>query len=184
MSNLIDKTYFVHEINIPDSAYSDLDAYITHYQKELLLKLLGYDLWKLVDEYDSTNPSASTQPVIDLVEGKEYQVSGYTVKWNGLKNADKISIIAYYVYYWYVRNKSVMVTPTGTKQAKGENSVPGTAILTVSQAWSRLVRLYGYPRQDLYEPSVYNFLILHYADYPQWWFTTFTELGEINAFDL
>jgi len=181
MANLIDKSYFIHEINIPDSAYSDLTAYITRYQKELLLKLLGYDLWKLVDAYD---PANSEQRIKDLVEGKVYNVSGYNVKWNGLLNADKISMIAYYVYYWYVRNKSVSVSPLGTQQAKNENSSDATALFTISQAWERLQALYGYPGQDLYIPSIYNFLILHYSDYPEWWFTTFTELGSTNIFDL
>jgi len=171
--SLIDSTYFVKDINIPDSDYSDIDSYIERYEKEILIKLLGYELWKLVNAYD---PTTSEQRIKDLVEGKEWTYSGNLIKWNGFKNDDKISLIAYYVYYWYVRNKNVNFQTTGTQKAKNENSAAASPVQLLSQAWDRLGNLYQYDAE-----SAYFFLNEHSSDYPEW---DFTLLGSINGFDL
>jgi hypothetical protein len=176
--SLIDKTYFVQEINIPDSTYSDLTAYITKYEKEVLLRLLGYDIWKLVNAY---SVSTSPQRIKDLVEGKEYTVGDYTVKWDGLSNTNKVSLIAYYVYYFYVRNKSVILQTTGAMQSTGENVKNASPVMSVTEAWNRLEELYGYPGQYALEPSAYNFLMTYQSTYPEW---VFEEIGNVNSFDL
>jgi len=176
--SLIDKTYFVFEINIPDSEFDDLDAYITRYEKEILQKVLGYALWKLVSAYTT----GSDQRIKDIVEGKEYTNSdGDLIKWNGLKNEDKISFIAYYVYYWYSRNKSSMLGQLGQIKPKTESSSPASPAMSLSQSWLRMKTLAGSARQDLNMPSLYNFLTENESDYPEW---VFEELGSVNAFDL
>lgn len=175
--SLIDKTYFVNEINLPDSQFSSLTDYITRYEPEILKRLLGYELWKLVSEY-GTSP---TQPIKNLVEGKEYTVSGQLLKWNGFKNADKVSLIAYYVYYWYVRNKNASFQTTGMRKQADENSVPASPILTLTGAWSILETLYGYNGQNFHIPSAYNFLSEFRSDYPTW---QFRNIGNVNGFDL
>jgi len=172
--SLIDKTYFVKDINIPDSDYSDLTNYITRYEKEILIKLLGYELYVLVAAYDGT-----AGVITDLVEGKEYTTGGETVKWNGLVNSDKVSLIAFYVFYWWARNKATFTTSLGEKQSKGENADAAKLNQRISNAWSRLEDLAqstDYP----YE-SLYMFLSENSADYPTW---VFTGIGSVNAFDL
>jgi len=172
--SLIDKTYFVKDINIPGSDYSDLDNYIARYEKEILVKLLGYELYLLVAAYDGT-PGVIT----DLVEGKDYTVNGKVVRWNGLANTDLVSLISYYVFYQWMKNKVSTVSTTGNIKQKGENADNAPAIQKMTAAWSAMLRLYQsteYP----YE-SAYTFLSENESDYPEW---EFTKLGTVNVFDL
>ena len=177
--SLIDKTYFVFDINIPDSDYNDLTAYITRYEKEILMELLGYDLYILVAAY---NVTTSPQRIKDLVEGKAYTLSsGDQIKWNGLKNTDLISLIAYYVYYWFVGNNNTTLQGIGNVKLKSENSDNARAGITISTAWNRLETLYGDYGQSEYIASAYNFLTNFESDYPEW---VFTEIGTVYNFDL
>jgi hypothetical protein len=180
MANLIDKTYFVYEVELPGGQYSEVLNYITRYEKEILQKLLGYELWKEV----STSVATSGH-IYDLINGKEYTISlngrDQLLKWNGLKNTDKISLIAYYVYYMYQEAKSSITTPSGPVVTKNENSVRANLSEKITDIWSRLRELYGYEGQDEVEPSAYNFLHENEADYPEW---IFTDIGHVNAFDL
>ena len=176
--SLIDKTYFVHEINIPDDDYESLAPVITKYEKEILINLFGYALWKLIDAYDV---STSPQRIKDIVEGKEYTVGDETIKWNGLVNTDLVSLIAYYVFYWYLRNYTTNTSTLGEVGSKMENAIPASPAQRLSGAWHRLRELYGYAEQNSLIPSAYNFLIEHESDYDEW---VFTNLGTVNSFDL
>ena len=176
--SLIDSTYFVFDINIPASDYSDLAAYITRYEKEIIEKLFGYELGALVIAY---NVSTSPQRIKDIVEGKEYTVGDETIKWNGLANTDKISLLAYYVYYKYAKNKASQLTNLGQVRPVVENSAIADPSQVLSSAWHNLRRLYGYSGQNSLIPSAYNFLTEHESDYSEW---VFTRLGSVNTFDL
>jgi hypothetical protein len=84
MANLIDNSYFIREINLPSDKITgnleDISKYITKYEPEILLKLLGYDLYKALKvQIDSGSPYAA--PWKDFIEGAEYKVGDYTVKW-------------------------------------------------------------------------------------------------------
>ncbi len=177
--SLIDSTYFVMDINIPTSTYNSVTAYINRFEPEILKKILGYDLYKLVAAY--ANPG-SDQRIIDLVEGKEYAYdSDHNVKWNGLANTDKISLIAYYVYFKYVAINTTSLMPVGNTAATGENGVRADASQKLHGAWVAMRELIGYPGQDALAPSLYNFLSFYDSTYPEW---EFTDIGQINPFDL
>ena len=179
--SFIDKTYFVHEINIPDSDYSGLTAYITRYEKEVLQKLLGYELWKALDD-DLVDGEPQTQRFIDLVDGKDYTLSsGETIRWNGLRNDDKVSLIAYYTFYWYLRNKTTATSTLGEIRPNVENSANASPAQRLSGAWHRLEELYGYYSQTSLIGSAYNFLKEHESSYDEW---VFTAIGSVNSFDL
>ena len=166
--SLIDSTYFVKDINVPSSTYSDLDNYITRYEKEILQKLLGYELWKLVAAYDGT-----AGVITDFVEGKEYTNSaGDLDKWNGITNTDLVSLVAYYVFYHWVRDKETTTGTNGTLQLVSENSLGASPAQRLHGAWVNL--------RDLYDKA-YDFLSEHMDDYPTW---VFEPLGNVNAWDL
>ena len=93
--SLIDATYFKNDINLPSETYGNLSGFIAKFEKELLIRLFGYGLYKLINAY---NAETSPQRIKDIVVGKEFTDGDYTYKWNGLVNAEKVSIIAYYVY--------------------------------------------------------------------------------------
>jgi hypothetical protein len=184
--SLIDKTYFKMDINLPASNFTDLSNYVSTYEPEILRLLLGEDLYQLVNAFILSNPTASSQAVQDLVLGKEYTVdiglaSPSKVKWNGLINTSKISIISYYIYYWYMRNKVSLTTTTGEVKSSYENATRGAVANKVNNSWRRLQKLYGFVDQSLIIPSAYNFLYEHESDYPEW---IFTPLKSTNAFDL
>lgn len=180
MANLIDKKYFNYEISVPDSQFSDLDNYITRFEKEVLTSLLGYELYKEV-----IASTATEGPIFDLVNGKEYTVEfngrDQLIKWNGLKNTDKVSLIAYYVYFNYQKQKATIPVATGRGKPTHENSTPVTMSITIHEAWSRMRELYGYEGQSDLTPSARNFLLANIDDYPEW---VFTDCGKVNSFDL
>ena len=177
--SIIDKTYFTLDVNVPDGTYEVLTTSITKYEPEILINALGYTLYKLMTD------NLSTQIYKDIIEGKEYNVVQgnvtYKVKWAGLKNNDKISLIAYYVYYWWMRNHASLTMYTGEIKPGFENAAQASMNMKISNTWMRLKNLYGFYGQDVLEPSLYNFLTEHESDYPTW---LFAELGSVNAFDL
>ena len=154
---LIDSTYFVGEISLPVGKYSDLSLFIERLEKQFLRKALGYELSKLVIE--------NTDPLVaDLIAG-----SG---QWEGLTNTGKESVIAYYVYYYYLRSKVTFTTSTGEKKPDNENSTDATPAFKVMRAWDLMLK--GLSRMDAYIQTVPELLDIYEP----------TDLGRVNAFDL
>jgi len=166
---LIDDTYFVGDISITSGEYSTLTADIARYEKEIINAVFGYELGKLILAYNDS----SEQRIIDLVEGVEYTVEynnrDQLVRWNGLINDDKISIIAYYVYYRYLRDKATFNMPTGEMKPKNENSSNADLSLKIMNISNRLEEMIGYFGQTLVEPSLYNYFISndYETNYPE-----------------
>jgi len=178
--SIIDKTYFDDlDINVPDNEAETLTASITKYEPEILRLAMGSTLYELM------TANASASPYKEIMDGKDYTVEQggvtYTVKWNGLKNTDKISLIAYYVYYWWQRNHASLTAYSGEIKPGYENAAQASMAMKISNAWMRLKKLYGFYGQDELEPSLWNFLNEHEADYPTW---VFKALGSVNSFDL
>lgn len=194
MSNIIDNTYFVRDIDIPQGSRPELNegltASIALYEPEVLKQLLGYKLWKLVQAaYDASvltsNPVALPQIYADLINGAEFsfEFRGVTIeeKWVGLRNASKVSLIVNYVYYHHRRNNVSQFNGIGQTVSKAENSTIVSPRYAIKAAWNKFVDLYGetgyvgstnesYGVWSNY-PSAYNFLLANSADYPDWKFT-------------
>jgi hypothetical protein len=204
--SLIDSTYFVGEINIPNPSGVNSNATaitqaITQYEKEILIQLLGYKLYSLlIADLTGEGGTPVTQIYIDLVNGAEFDhVYGdetFTLKWEGLKNAAKQSLIAYYTYYKYVEREVTHLSQLGivlTETMKGQRA---SSLPKMCAAWERMRELYGkipgnygrfYPGPVKgtnlslafnCDPSVYNFLYANKEDYPDW---IFTPQWNINA---
>lgn len=174
--SLITTDYFNLDINVPDvgSTYATISDYIDRYEPEILRKLLGETLYQDVAAYD---PLTSSQAIIDLVAGKDYTVGDYTVSWKGLINTDDyISLIAYYVYYWYVRDQISRLSVTGFVSNTHENAQNASPAKHLASVWYKMRELYGYPGQDSLLPSCYNFLSEHEEDYT--W--DYTDCGTMN----
>lgn len=169
--SLTDNTYFVRDCSIPirSGFLDDTKKAIDRYEPEILEYILGYALAKLVIAYTS----GSDQRIKDIVEGKEYTQGTYTVHWNGLKNDDKVSICTYYVYIQYLKDKSMSFQNVGVIESAVENGVnvgPGSLIQRASASLRELI---GYPGQDVYAPSLYNFLTTYSDTYPEWIWTEY-----------
>lgn len=122
MANLIDTTYFINEISLPiDEIGGELTSYITRYEKEILIKILGYDLYKaFITALEGYEPAEKWGLLRD---GCDYEVSGITYNWPGLINTEKESLIAYYVFYQFSCHSSTFNSSVGGQIIKGENSI-------------------------------------------------------------
>ena len=204
MSNLIDDSYFKGDINVPVSSNTTLagplNQAITDYEEEYLKRLLGYTLYaEFIAGLAADSPA---QKWLDLRNGVEFSFdfNGNTItnKWNGFVNSDKISPIAYYVYYKHRVDIESINSGLGERKAKGENSVIHSANLKLVRAWNKCVNLSGeqsisYKRYPYYFlnttnyfhttplPSAFNFLLDNLTDYSNWVFTPF---WKINSFGL
>lgn len=169
MANLIDKDYFIGEINLPKNDFDNIELFITRREPIVLKNLLGYD------EYKAMIDGTANSPYKELIEGAEYEVqyngNTRTVKWNGLQNEDKISLLAYYVYCYYMRNLVSSTQSVGETKSKQENSYNADIYAKVLAADTLFEELYGYYGQDKLVPSAYNYLYAHKDDFPNWEFT-------------
>lgn len=194
---LIDSTYFKGDIlltNKTDLA-TDISEAIARYEKEILISLLGYKLYKLM----IANPTV--EPYKSLIEGAEFELTfdGITQlqKWNGLKNADKESLISYYVYYKYQERNFIKPSGIGTVKPKAENSELATPVWKMVNAWNNMINLYGLIPNSwfitscvsiiqpdgsaIYDnmPSAFNYMNANIDLFPDW---IFTPLRPINPF--
>ena len=191
MANLITVDYFIREINLPGNVLTgdlaDITPYITQYEQLALISLLGYPLYKLLKaEIDAASYTTKWDR---LVNGHEYEVTyrgaTTTVKWNGLVNDEKRSLLAYFIFYYYLKFHSTITSSRGSLLANSENAqafAPGQAMVN---AWGFGLDLYGKTTDDLVTPTAYNFLYNFKDDetngYDGWIFST---LGSLNTFSL
>jgi hypothetical protein len=179
--SLIGSDYFKQDINIPSTnVNSDIANVITRYEPEILKKVLGYELWDLIKD-SPTSPDRLN----DLINGVEYTVSynnrDQIIKWNGLKNTEKISLIAYYVYFMWQTNHASNTTNVGESASVTELSDRVSPAQKMGSAYSKMRQLVGYAGQDVLEPSLYNFLKENETDYPEW---VFKDVGSVNMFGI
>jgi hypothetical protein len=201
----IDSTYFVGEVFIPnlDKNTINITQAINQYEKEILIQLLGYKLYSLLvaDLNDAGEPV--TQIYIDLVDGAEfdldYRGDTVTLKWEGLKNTAKQSLIAYYTYYKYVEREVTHLSGTGVALTQTIKDTRASSINKMCSAWERMRDLYGtmppnykrffcnpvkgsnLPGVFNCEPSAYNFLFTNRTNYPDW---IFAPQWNINQFGI
>lgn len=133
MASIIDYTYFTGEISIPNltgtgpivtANLAKVNRLIDLYEKDYLIKLLGEDL------YD--------QFVTDL---------GTSEAWaTGLRDelrdtTLRVSPIAYYMYYFWLRESATYVTSGGQAEPKNKNSLNSSPNLRMVEAYNRMVRM-------------------------------------------
>lgn len=203
----IDSTYFVGEINIPNLTGTNSNATalaqaIAQYEEEILIDLLGYKLYSLLIADLDENKAPQTQIYKDLVNGAEFTHSfagaETLLKWKGLKNASKQSLLAYYTFFKYVERDVTHLSGAGVILAKGEKGSRSSSVNKMVNAWERMRSLYGTipPSYRKYysdmtgfepmgifnaDPSAYNFLFANKANYPDW---VFKPQWNINAFGI
>ena len=160
---LIDVSYFVLEINIPNTGQATIrdkvNGFIDKYENKILDIVLGYPLRKqFLNGYLLPTPDDKW---LKLAEGAEYIVNDVPKEWQGIlkSSTHNESLIALYVYYWYMRDSHTTTTNSGEKANKVENSDSTTASWKMSRAWVELrqwVRdLYCYleANKTIYEPT-------------------------------
>lgn len=138
--SLIDNTYFHSEINIAQvqsiPVQAAITSMITKYETDYLKKVLGYAFWKL---FNAAIADVSGR-WYDIKVGAEYEnANGYTKKWEGFTNAEKLSPIANYCYYWYMRENVTFTASAGEQEGKAENSTVVSPGPKMARAWNEMV---------------------------------------------
>lgn len=155
---LIDSTYFVGELNIPNKNQPPIQALlndlIEQREPEYLQGLLGYGFYKEIKE--AVESSSTDQKWIDLFSGTEYTVNSKTRFWPGLASEDSISPVACYVYLYYLEKTETITMGVGEVKPDAENSSVGWAVKKKVRAWNQMVDInhslicYLEARSDVY----------------------------------
>jgi hypothetical protein len=136
---LIDHTYFIGELNIPNTDRADvqerLALMIKKYEGEFFLDLFGYEMYKNF----AANLSSPSGVWADLLNGVEYTYNSKPAKWRGLKNStDKLCILANYVYYHFMRDSETQTAGMGEVKTKPENAVSISPAGKMARAWNEM----------------------------------------------
>lgn len=126
---LIDHTFFVGELNIPNTHRPDVQErllwFIKKYEPEFLNAVLGAPLY------------AAFQTGIAAAEPEAV----WTVLKNALMHVDgdfKYSPIANYVYYWYMRDQATITTGVGEAKPNVDHAAPAESAQKMVRAWNEM----------------------------------------------
>lgn len=164
--------------------------YMAVYEKEILIKLLGYPLYKeMIDNYNTSVDDKWKH----LVEGADFIVTiggtDYTMHWNGLINTEKISLISYYVWYNYTQQNYQQLTGLGVGSQTPENATvihPNEKLVWSWNESRKLAGLYDYPMigQEMtynsVELTLFNFLVHNTDDYTNWLYSPMLEMNVLG----
>jgi len=200
--SLIDNDYFVGDISLPnlDELPNSFQDTLDRYEEEVLRKLLGNTLY---NEFIAELAGSPAQKWLDLRDGADFtfEFEGHTITehWNGLQNAELISLISYYTYYQFRYENLSTTTSINDVQGIAENSTKVNDTRKMVYAWNRGLALYGeiplfstvlvWPF-DKYgttyefftdEPSAFNFINANRSDYDNW---VFSPLNRHNEFGI
>jgi hypothetical protein len=173
---LITPSFFFGEINIPNSDSTDIsesiEASIAFNEPECLKKILGYDLAVLVDT------TSTDQRIIDLIQGVSYVDSANkTKKWRGLiyqSGGLNFSLIAFYIYYFYMKDKAIWNSGTGTVVPEGNVAMAVSPGFKMMNAYNIFVRQ---------NRELYDFMISSEDVYPEY-DVSFSTFRTVNDFDI
>lgn len=152
---IIDTSYLlIAPLNIPQanpdipnnsgrnySNKSRVQAFIDRYESELLINALGREQYAELLSQLNEDGTFITDPIqkwVDLVDGKD--------NWNGLRYAYgdyKISLIAYYVYYHYLRDTETFYAVTGLVKPEVANATIKSANIDLVTQWNKFLTMYG-----------------------------------------
>ena len=154
MAHLINSSYFEKgdlyipnntDINVGDvgiTNQTDLDFYIVEYERELLINALGIVLY---EEYLVAihNLNQADQKWTDLIDGVTYTNPSSVVKrWEGLRGANKQSLVASFVYTKYLRNYNETFATTGVVRNDSKNATNYDATPKYIKAYNKFLRQY------------------------------------------
>ena len=98
-----------------DKLGSILTDYITKYERIILSKVLGYQLYK--EFFDAIDGGSPALKWTDLRDGKKYEWNGEQEYFEGLKY-----LIVDYVYFKFIKENSQYSSSVGIKKVNTENS--------------------------------------------------------------
>lgn len=169
---IIDETYFRGEINIPQlsqpAVLEKLELFITKYETKFLVQAFGLELFSLILVYLATPDGDPIEERIrDIVEGVEFSYDEELQIWGGLRNTEKQSPVANFIFYHYVLDAITFLSQVGEAGSVAENSQKVSSddrlvfvnneMVQMMESLKKLMRSGDYPE---YKPKV-NFEIIN-----------------------
>jgi hypothetical protein len=122
------------------SATAQLNEEIESIEQSLLLDILGYEqLQELMAQFEENGDwkVGALQKWKDLVDGVD--------DWKGLRytiGTKKISLIAYYVFFYYLGTDFQTYSTTGMQIPRAENSLYNNPSVKQTTVWNKFIRMY------------------------------------------
>ena len=174
---LINSSYFTGERFIPNTGNTSpnaptyggavpnksdkLQEFIDTYEYDFLNDALTP---KIYEEFISfVNPDGALDPSIpekyrQLIEGEVYELNDETYRWKGLRytvGTTKKSLIADYVFFWFLKDGFQFFNTTGISESKSANANTVSPTLKLSKAWRDFFR--QYQRYDYQNDQSYHY---------------------------
>lgn len=174
-------------LSIPNGAVigngNSLRNYVLEYESDILIKCLGYSLYKdFSEQFDVNELKASVdQKWKDLLNGKEYELNGVRKFWRGLRfeeNELQKSLIAYYVFSVYIKKEN---SGLGIQKEKIKDVTVSPSYLYMS-AYNTFVELTTESKSGL--QCLYDFITdmnsINSETYPNWMPTSFKKINPFS----
>jgi hypothetical protein len=122
------------------SATAQLNEEIESIEQSLLLDILGYEqLQELMAQFEENGDWVEdpNPKWVDLVDGVD--------DWKGLRytiGTKKISLIAYYVFFYYLGMDFQTYSTTGMQIPRAENSLYNNPSVKQTTVWNKFIRMY------------------------------------------
>lgn len=169
---IIDTSYFLTKsVFIPNAvaqpsigsntptAVNQLQEEIDFREDELLLSALGQvQFLELKDQFETSGAwkVSALQKWKDLVDGVVYDED--SKKWNGLRyttGTKKNSLIAFYVFFYYLKSDFQTYSTTGMQIPNAENSERQIPNFKQAEAWNSFVNFWNGKKSNL-NPTICN----------------------------
>lgn len=176
-SNIIDVSFFVRDINLPNTSSTPIiekiNLFIFKHEPECLENLLGYSLYNLF-------LNETSQRMTDLLYGAEYtDIYGKVKKWKGIVHDTNISLIAYYVYYFIQKSAASHTTGVSETTAASEAGTSISSAEKMVSAWNSYCNEAN---------NMIYFLWCKNSDYPEFDYTQYCaslqKTKKINVFGI
>jgi len=164
MTNQVTSADFVNSIFLPESVSGSTSFgtdYIVKYQEEILIKLLGYDLYLAYEAGLEVEPTPESKWT-DLEDGSTYQINSINYR-----NVGTSKIVANYVYCKWLSDNWENLSSLGVFRSKQENADYVSPENKMTSAWNEMVKYYD---------NVCQFIYNNQDDYPNWEPETITKL--------
>lgn len=150
---IINAFYFQGDKAIPNalelnSSVNEVLEYFIDNKVRLLLKnALGYELFAELDSYivNGVLDVNAPQKWLNLVNGCEFTLNSKTFKWQGLKYTEgtvKISLLADFVYYYFIENEAIKNTGVGLVNVNSKNAKNVSYNSTLTKHWNSFILQY------------------------------------------
>lgn len=161
---IVKNSYFINSIYIPHAETtvsstildegSKVQDFINTYERECLIKSLGFQLFTLLndefkfDEVNLLKPTADAK-WDDLVNGKSYTNSdSKAVKWRGIRFKNEpvagdydMSFLAFYIYYFFEQDNEITRSGVGSVKTKAKNADTVSGSTKAISAWRKFVEM-------------------------------------------